>query len=52
VAASGYGYGCGGGMISRSGAPRKSQFGDFVKIVSRMGGTASEQPDGWQEYNN
>jgi hypothetical protein len=52
VAASGYGYGCGGGMISRSGAPHKSQFGDFVKIVSRMCGTASEQPDGWQEYNN
>jgi hypothetical protein len=39
----------GGGMISRSGAPRNSQFGDFAKIVSRMCGTASEQPDGWQE---
>jgi hypothetical protein len=25
----------GGGMISRSGAPRNSQFGDFAKIVSR-----------------
>jgi hypothetical protein len=36
VAASGYGYGCGGGMISRSGAPRNSQFGDFAKIVSRV----------------